>query len=268
MTDASGQRPDLPLALARSALATPPTGLLTDLDGTLAPIVADPHAARPLPAAVTALLALASRLAVVAVVTGRPAAEARRMLGTDRLPVFGNHGLEWLEAGASEPRTPEHLSWAPAAVARVSGRVPSLPGVWVEEKGLSATFHYRNAADHEATRDRLLAWIGEVDGDRLVVRPGRMSLELRPAGAGDKGTALDELVARHALRGLLVLGDDVTDLDMFRAAAAARSAGRLTAAILAVGGAGEVSPTVAAAADAVLEDPEAAASLLAALAAD
>jgi trehalose 6-phosphate phosphatase len=100
----------------------------------------------------------------------------------------------------------------------------------------------------------------------LVLRPGRMSLEIRPAAAGDKGSALDALVARHALRGVLVMGDDTTDLDMFRAAAEARARGELAAAILAVAGGDEVPPSVAAAADAVLPDPRAVASLLAELA--
>ena len=267
MTDASGQPHDLPLALARQALATAPAGLLTDLDGTLAPIVADPYAARPLPEAVDALTALSKKLAVVAVVTGRRAMEARRMLGTDRLPVYGNHGLERLDPGAEEASTPEGLDWAAAAVARAGARVPELPGVWVEDKGLSATYHYRNAPDRDEARDRLLAALGDVSGQGLTVRPGRMSVELRPSSAGDKGTALVELVGRYGLRGLLVLGDDVTDLDMFRAAAEARTAGRLNGAILAVGGAGEVPPTVAAAADSVLPDPAAAARLLSALAA-
>jgi trehalose 6-phosphate phosphatase len=266
MTDASGQRPDLALALARQALDPAPAGLLTDLDGTLAPIVADPHAARPLPQAVTALLALSAQLTVVAVVTGRPSLEARRMLGTDRLPIFGNHGLERLEAGATAATTSAHLAWAVAAVARVSARVPELAGVWVEHKGLSATYHYRNAPDRAEARERLLAELGDVSGDGLTVRPGRMSVELRPAGAGDKGTALAELVGRYGLRGLVVLGDDVTDLDMFRAVAEARAAGRLSATILAVGGAGEVPESVAGAADVVLADPAAAARLLSALA--
>ena len=262
MTDASGQRTDHALALARGALAVAPAGLITDLDGTLAPIVSDPFAARPLPEAVAALLSLSKRLASVVVVTGRPALEARRMLGTDALHVIGNHGLESLEAGAPEPTRPPQLAWAEKAVARVVARVRPPPDVWLEDKGLSATYHYRNAPDRGAARARLLAALGDVSGERLEVRHGRMSVELRPVGAGDKGTALTQLVARHALRGLLVLGDDVTDLDMFRAAAEARAAERLAATILAVGGAGEVPPTVAAAADAVLPDPPAAAALL------
>lgn len=272
MTDASGHPPDHPLApaltLARQALAAAPAGLLCDLDGTLAPIVPDPTAARPLPEAVRALTALAARLAVVGIVTGRAATDARRLLGTDRLLVIGNHGLEWLEPGSAEAQVPSGLDWARAAIDQVAGRVPEEPGTWLEHKGLSATVHFRNAVDPAATRDRVRAAFGDVGALGLSVRQGRMSLEVRPAGAGDKGTALQSVVTRHALRGLLVMGDDVTDLDMFRAASDARAGGRLSAAILVVGGAGEVPPTVSAAADALLPDPRAAALLLAALAAD
>ena len=63
-----------------------------------------------------------------------------------------------------------------------------------------------------------------------------------------------------------MLGDDVTDLDMFRAAAEARARGELNAAILAVAGGDEVPAAVAAAADVVLPDPQAVAALLTALA--
>ena len=56
-------------------LARPGQALIaTDFDGTLAPIVADPRAARPLPGAVPALRRLARVVGTVAVITGRPAA--------------------------------------------------------------------------------------------------------------------------------------------------------------------------------------------------
>jgi trehalose 6-phosphate phosphatase len=254
-------------ALARAALFHAPAGLVTDLDGTLAPIVSDPHAARPLPAALEALLALRSRLAVVAVVTGRAAHDARRMVGGDELLVIGNHGVEWLEPGqdGSEPRG--DLGWAPAAVRGVLDGLEMGDDVWVEDKTLSATLHFRNAPDPEVTRARLRDALGDLSPRGLLVKPGRMSLEIRPAAAGEKGTALQALITRYNLRGLVVLGDDVTDLDMFRVAAEARVARRLEGAILAVGGAGEVPAAVSAAADAVLPDPAAAADLLSSLAA-
>jgi trehalose 6-phosphate phosphatase len=267
MTDASRSRLDRAISLARAALQHAPAGLLTDLDGTLAPIVSDPMAARPLPAAVDALRALRSRLAVVAVLTGRAAADARRMLGGDEFLVIGNHGLEWLEPGSAAAASRGDLDWAPAAVRQALAGVELDDTVWVEDKTLSATLHFRNAPDPEATRARLAAALGNLGDRGLVVRPGRMSLEVRPAAAGDKGTALQAVIARHGLRGLLVIGDDVTDLDMFTVAAEARARGRAQAAIFAVGGAGEVNPAVEAAADLVLADPAEAAALLSSLAA-
>jgi trehalose-6-phosphatase len=69
------------------------------------------------------------------------------------------------------------------------------------------------------------------------------------------------LVERHQLRGIVVIGDDVTDLDMFRAAHRAREAG-VKAAVIGVGGGGEVPPEVAASADALLPDPRAVVQLL------
>jgi trehalose 6-phosphate phosphatase len=266
MTDPSGGRIADALAMARATLGVAPSGLLSDLDGTLAPIVADPAAARPVPAAVEALTALAGRLAVVGVVTGRAASDARRLLGTDALLVIGNHGLEWLEAGEHDVPPQPQLAWAAEAVESMVAALRPEPGVWVEHKGLSATVHYRGAADPAAARERLMAALGDVTPHGLALRPGRMSVELRPAGIGDKGTAVERAITRYALRGLVLLGDDVTDLDMFRAAAEARATGRLRATILAVAGSGEVPSAVAAAADALLPDPAAAAELLSALA--
>src|SRR5215216_4539687 len=86
------------------------TAILSDVDGTLSPIVADPSQAGVLPGAHDALAALASRYAVVGCVSGRPALEARRIVGLDRLVYLGNHGLERLEPGAQEPRSSAALA--------------------------------------------------------------------------------------------------------------------------------------------------------------
>jgi trehalose 6-phosphate phosphatase len=268
MTDPSGSGPDplaTALSLAQATLGSAPAGLVTDLDGTLSPIVDDPDAAYPLPAAVASLTALAERLAVVAVISGRAPDDARRALGTDRLLVIGNHGMERLEPGQDRAALSPALARAAEAIRLVLTRVPPLAGVEIDDKGPSATIHYRGAPDPAAAAERIRAALGDVSQEGLVLRAGRMSWELRAAGAADKGTALTQLIARHGLRGLVVLGDDVTDLDMFRAAGEARARGELSAAILAVAGGDEVPPAVTAAADAVLPDPYAVAGLLEAL---
>jgi trehalose 6-phosphate phosphatase len=262
------ERPELrpALELARTALALAPAGLLTDLDGTLAPIVADPPSARLLPGAAEALAALCARLAVVGVVSGRAAADARRILGRDDLLVIGNHGLEWLEPGASRATPTPELAAAAAAVRRALSALQPEAGVTAEHKGLSATVHFRNAAEPAAAAARARAALESAAIPGVTLRPGRMSLELRPAGAGDKGSAVEAVVQRHGLRGLVVIGDDVTDLDMFRAAHRLRDEARLASAVIGVGGGGEVPPEVAQAADAMLPDPRAVLDLLRALA--
>lgn len=254
------------LALAREALAGEPAGILTDLDGTLAPIVSDPGAVRALPGAADALSALDRRLAVVAIVSGRAARDVRRIIGSDRVLVIGNHGLEWLEPGADAPVPAPELSGAADAIERALAALPEEEGVTAEHKGLSATVHFRNAPDPAAAGGRVRSALEAAAPAGVTLRPGRMSLELRPAGAGDKGTAVRAVVERYGLRGLLVMGDDVTDLDMFRAAATLRNAGQLRAAILGVAGGHEVPREVREAADAVLPAPAAAVELLRALA--
>lgn len=251
--------------LARTALAAAPAGLLTDLDGTLAPIVADPTSARVLPGAPEALAALGRRLAVVGIVSGRGAADARRILGRDDILVIGNHGLERLKPGALQPTAIPGLGDVAAAIDQALTALPVGPGVTVEHKGLSATVHFRNTPDPAAAAARVREALEASSDQAIELRPGRMSLEMRPRGAGDKGTVVEELVARHALRGLVVIGDDVTDLDMFRVAHRARSEG-LAVAVIGVGGGGEVPPEVAAAADALLPDPAAVVELLSQLA--
>jgi trehalose 6-phosphate phosphatase len=256
------------LELARAALAAEPAGLLTDFDGTLSPIVSDPAAARLVEDAPRALAALARRLAVVAVITGRAPLDARRMTGVPGLLVVGNHGTEWLEPGADEPAASPEADAARARVASVVGRVAVGPGVAIEDKGISATVHYRNTPDPERARARILADIGD-GAEGVELRPGRMSIEIRPVGLGDKGAATRAVIERFELRGAVVMGDDVTDLDMFREVAEARQLGSLRGAVIGVGGAeGEVPPEVAAAADVLLDGPEAAARLLVALAGD
>jgi trehalose 6-phosphate phosphatase len=266
---ATGDGPEIDqaLALAEAALASSPAGLVTDLDGTLAPIVTVPSEARPVAGAIEALQALRRRLAVVAVVTGRAAHDARRILGSagDELLVIGNHGLEWLEPGADAAEMDDALAPLRATLAALLASVPTLPGVEIEDKGLSATIHYRRAPDPETARARLLKSVLGASGTDIEVREGRRSIELRLVGRGDKGTALRAVVQRFGLRGLVVAGDDATDLDMFAAARELRSEGERSA-VLGIAGGHEVPPEIAATVDVLLPDPVAFVRLLGRLA--
>ncbi|MDQ3690992.1 MAG: trehalose-phosphatase [Chloroflexota bacterium] len=267
----SSRRTAAPLAraisLASEALADVPAGLLTDFDGTLSPVVADPASAALIGGASGALETLVDRLAVVAIVTGRAPLDARRMTEVPGLLIAGNHGTEWLEPDAERPVAAAEASSVTARLDLVLAGLPTMPGVVLEHKGVSATVHYRNAPDPGAARSVIMRWLEGADAHGIDVRHGRMSVELRPIGLGDKGSAARDIIERFGLRGVVVMGDDVTDLDMFRAVEEQRAAGRIRGVIIGVGGAdGEVPSAVVDAADVVLADPPEAAALLTALA--
>ena len=73
--------------------------ILTDVDGTLAPIAARAEQAAVPAAARAALARLSERYGLVGCVSGRQAEEARRLVGVDELAYAGNHGLELLLPG-------------------------------------------------------------------------------------------------------------------------------------------------------------------------
>ncbi len=203
----------------RPILARRPRGLLTDIDGTISPIAPTPGASRVSPAAQHQLRILAQQLDLVGAVSGRAAADAAAMVGLAELVYIGNHGMELWEAGISQP-TPEAQPYVEtiATVLREAEARLQLPGILFENKGVTASVHYRLAAEPEqagAVVGAVLETLATQYGLRLTA--GRFVWELRPPLAINKGTAVQQLVAQRGLRGVIFLGDDRTDTDAFRA---------------------------------------------------
>lgn len=235
--------------------------LFLDFDGTLAPIVADPAAARPLPEAPRTLGRLARRFGLVVVVSGRPARFLQTALhevpADAGLRLAGLYGME--QAGVRGPvdAMPEADRWR-AVVEEVVGRArASAPdGLGVEPKGLTVTLHWRRAP---GTERWARAFAGrEMERTGLVGQPGRMALELRPPLGGDKGTVVERLGPGY--RAVACFGDDLGDLPAFAALDRLAATG-VAVARVAVGDA-ESPPEVLAAADVVVQGPAGALDLL------
>lgn len=224
-----------PAVVARvlETLRRAPAGLVTDIDGTISAIAATPEEATVEPAAREALRRLASRLALVGVVSGRAAAAGRAMVGLDEIAYVGNHGMERLHRGTTwaHPGAAAGAGGLTAALAEVEAGARSAgadAGLLIENKGLSGTVHYRLAADPAAARATLLPLaVAAAARHGLVVTEGRLIAELRPNVVVNKGTALVDLVAEHRLRGVVFLGDDLTDVDGFVALRTLREAGEV-----------------------------------------
>src|SRR5947208_983167 len=127
------------------------SAVVCDIDGTLAPIVMDPEDASVPVHTRELLTSLDRRYALVACLSGRRAADARRVVGVERLTYVGNHGLERLEGGARKPATdPAAAAKAPVlrafALAQYTPAVERL-GIRLEDKDSIWSFHWRGATD-------------------------------------------------------------------------------------------------------------------------
>jgi trehalose 6-phosphate phosphatase len=255
------------VAAARALLAEDQAALMTDVDGTLAPIVLRPELARVDSRARAALRRLVRRLALVAVVTGRSAAEARRLVGIPGVVYIGNHGIEaihgrrrWMhpEVGPTLPLLRSTLDELALLLQRDDVRY--------EIKGRGASLHYRGAPDPAATRAAILAALASLpQAAALHVAEGRQVVELRLPIAANKGTAAACLIRRYGLRAALFIGDDRTDLDAMEALRVARASGVRTLNVAVTSS--ESPPEVLAAADGVVDGVGEVAALLTALAA-
>ena len=190
--------------------------ILTDIDGTLAPIVPSPDMSE-VPEELRELLQrLCGRYRVVAGISGRAAEDAFRLVGLEEIVYYGNHGFEILRGGEVEV-IPEAAPYQTAIEElEESAREELGPlGAFVEEKGITVSVHYRNVSPEVGERCKEFV---KREGERLGLRitVGRGVVEARPPIRADKGTATRRVVEEYQPEKALFIGDDTTDLDAFR----------------------------------------------------
>jgi trehalose 6-phosphate phosphatase len=190
-------------ALARLRAEPERAAILLDVDGTLAPIVARPEDAAVPDGTRAVLRSLVDRYGLVGAITGRPSEEAARLVDVPGIEMAGKHGLELEEI--DEVWHERMLSLATAVPYRF------------EDKGVSVSFHYREAEDEEAARAELETVAAQAEALGLKARFGRKVLELLPPVAAHKGTAVLRMLELAGLSRALYAGDDTTDLDGFAA---------------------------------------------------
>jgi trehalose 6-phosphate phosphatase len=209
------------------------SAILTDVDGTIAPIVLNPaDAAVPEPTR-GLLRALAARYALVGCLSGRRALDARRIVGLDELAYSGNHGFELLLPGDKEvrpdPSLDGHEGDAPNFVGSLDRSGLERVGIRTEDKGAIVALHWRGAENEGAAESLAHEIASEAEWQGLVPHHGRKVLEVRPNVAVNKGIAVAALLASRDVDAALYGGDDRTDVDAFIALRTLREDGKLRA---------------------------------------
>lgn len=199
-----------------------PSGLFTDIDGTISQVARTPSEATVEESARVSLRRLDSVLSIVSAVTGRAAADGLQMLGLEQTVVIGNHGYERIQHGERiiNPAALDSRQGVAACTTALSVIVESTPrlmGVVIENKDLSASVHYRLVEDQSRTVEllgHLVRALAELHD--LNVTEGKLVFEIRPKAIVNKGTAIRDFALELGLAGVVYLGDDVTDVDAFR----------------------------------------------------
>lgn len=203
--------------------------LFLDYDGTLSPIVATPDKA-VLPAGMRSALKglIGQPHCGVALISGRGLDNLKKKVGLKGIIYSGNHGLE-----IEGPQLKYKAAVSPLymkAISRIkdslTAKLSKIKGAIIEDKGLSLSLHYRLVRKNEAPRLKtiLRRTISDCPAkERIMVRPGKMVFDIRPASGLDKGKVALWLLARESFRRHeqkvipIYIGDDATDEDAFKA---------------------------------------------------
>ena len=203
--------------------------LLFDYDGTLTPIVARPEDALLSDEVRERLAALAAHPRCIAgIVSGRSLADLSGLADVPGLIYAGNHGME-IQGPELEFTHPQAVAARAALELMQSMLTDSLahvPGIIVEDKGLTLTVHYRATPEPLAGEvDSLVTEVAKpyAESGQLRLTRGKMVVEVRPAIPWDKGKAIEKIreVCHSRESGNrpfpVYFGDDRTDEDGFRA---------------------------------------------------
>lgn len=188
--------------------------LCLDFDGTLAPIGEKPETVA-LPECIRSLLTDLRQRHPIAIISGRSLKDLKSRVNLPGLVYCGNHGAEMgdnFDCAGSRHFLEEFIQVAHETFS-------SFPGVQVEDKGLTASIHFRRV--EPVLLGEFLASFQEISrkfAGRVSVTEGRKVFEIRPPGAVGKGNAVRQLMEGVGKGRLPVyMGDDTSDEDAFRA---------------------------------------------------
>jgi trehalose 6-phosphate phosphatase len=222
------------------------SAILLDVDGVLAPIVAQPDDAHMPETTRRPLIDVARKYGTVACVSGRRASDARRIVSLGSIAYLGNHGSEVLRPGAIAPELDRELQ---AWTRRVQGFMREAYGdelkrlrVRLEDKEAIAALHWRGVPDEDGAQAAVARVARDAEAAGYTTHWGKKVLEIRPPVHIDKGAGVVGLLRDTNLSAALYVGDDATDLDAFRGLGRLVEMGRIGTA-LRVGVASEEGPS-------------------------
>jgi len=198
-----------------------PISLFLDFDGTLVPICRNPSAPRLDRETTAALERLAGRdFLVTTLISGRAIEDLYTRTRLEGLIYAGNHGLEIFGRMLSfvEPEAAARRNVLERLCQELAAALGQVPGAILERKGLTASIHYRLAAEADRAFIQQTVYAATARRGHLFrVSPGRKVLDIMPRTAWHKGAAVQWINQRLRVpdASTVYLGDDSSDEDAF-----------------------------------------------------
>ena len=197
--------------------------LLLDFDGTLVPIARTPHAVvldKKIKLSLKRLCASISYQVVI--ISGRSLKDLLSYFKLPRVVYVGNHGLE---IKGKELRITHKAKKARKleALVRLLGQklkedLLNIPGLFIEDKNYTLSVHYRNISREYTPffKQEITRFKKKHEHWPLIWKEGKKVWEVRPRVRWGKGDMALHLMKKMPGVLPIVIGDDVTDEDMFK----------------------------------------------------
>ncbi len=192
--------------------------ILLDFDGTLCPFARRPELASLPPETKILLTALSRNPRYrVAVISGRSLKDIEGMVGIQGITYAGNHGLEVDGPGISfvHPDAAKHKAAIKELSSSLSLQLRNFSGAIVEDKGLTASVHYRLMPDDGVEEMLRVIKRATRKHNELVLRQGKKVVEIRPNLPWGTGSASELIISRIGDCVPIYVGDDETDEEAF-----------------------------------------------------
>jgi trehalose 6-phosphate phosphatase len=195
--------------------------LFLDFDGTLVPIADRPTDPQLDPETAETLKLIASQgFLTTAIISGRAVEDLYCRIRVEGLIYAGNHGLEILGRHLRfiEPVALSRRGELKVLCSELAAKLRRVAGVIVENKGLTASVHYRMAATADFSEIQTAVYEAVARNIALFrVNLGKKVFEILPRTNWHKGAAVRWINSRLDEKPALsiYIGDDATDEDAF-----------------------------------------------------